>query len=129
MISVIYHFFVKVTSTEYVIYYFHKVANFPNTALDYVINSVNPHTVNTRPSLRDLQQCFTPQYAVQWRVIGTQLGLPTATLDIIEHDNHYKAMQCCDTMLSKWLEVDTTASWEQLFAVIESTAVSCSKGD
>ena len=97
--------------------------------LGYVINSVNPHTVNTRPSLRDLQQCFTPQYAVQWRVIGTQLGLPTATLDIIEHDNYYKAMECCNAMLSKWLEVETTASWEQLFTIIESPAVSCSRGD
>ena len=86
-------------------------------------------SVHTTPSLRDLQQCFIPQYAVQWRVIGTQLGLSTATLDIIEHDNHYKARQCCNAMLSKWLEVDTTASWEQLFTVIESPAVSCSAPD
>ena len=80
--------------------------------------------VNTTPLLRDLRHHFTPQYAVQWRVIGTQLGLPTGTLDIIEHDNHYKARECCNAMLKEWLQVDTTASWEKLFTVIESPAVS-----
>ena len=85
--------------------------------------------MNTTPSLKDLQQCFTPQYAVQWRVIGIQLGLPNATLDIIEHDNRDKARECCNVMLNKWLQVDTTASWEKLFTVIESPAVSCSAPD
>ena len=85
--------------------------------------------MNTTPTLKDLQNYFTPQYAVQWRVIGTQLGLSSTTLDIIEHDNHYKAIECCNVMLNKWLQVDTTASWEQLFTVIESRAVSCSAPD
>ena len=85
--------------------------------------------MNTTPSLKDLQLHFTPQYAVQWRVIGTQLGLPTATLDIIEHDNHYKARECCNAMLNKWLQVDTTASWGKLFTIIESPAVSYSAPD
>ena len=85
--------------------------------------------VNTTPSLRDLQQYFTPQYAVQWRMIGIQLGLPSGTLDIIEHHNHYKARECCNAMLRDWLQVDMAASWEKLFTVIESPAVSCSAPD
>ena len=85
--------------------------------------------MNTTPLQKDLQQCFTPQYAAQWRVIGTQLGLPSGTLDIIEHDNHDKALPCCNAMLKKWLQVDTTASWSKLFTVIESPAVSCSAPD
>ena len=85
--------------------------------------------VDSTPSQRDLQLYFTPQYAVQWRVIGTQLGLPSGALDIIEHDNHYKAKECCNAMLRKWLQVDTTASWSKLFTVIESPAVSCSAPD
>jgi len=36
----------------------------------------------------------------------------------------YKAVHCCNSMLIKWLDVDKTASWEKLFAVIESSAVS-----
>ena len=88
--------------------------------------------VNTAPLLKDLYQHITPQYAADWKVIGTLLGIPSATLDVIEHDNHYKARECCNAMWIEWLQVDTTASWGKLFAVIESPAVSCrapDKGD
>ena len=88
--------------------------------------------VNTTPSLKDLYQYITPQYAVDWKVIGILLGLPDATIDIIEHDNHFKARECCNAMLREWLLVDTTASWRKLFTVIESPPVSCcapDKGD
>ena len=88
--------------------------------------------MNTTPSLKDLYQYITPQYAADWKVIGTLLGLPGATVDIIEIDSHFKARECCNTMLRKWLLVDTTDSWRKLFTVIESSAVSCcapDKGD
>ena len=85
--------------------------------------------VNTTPLLKDLYQHITPQYAADWEVIGTLLGLPSGTLDIIEHDHTHKAARCCNAMLRKWLEMDTTASWRKLFTVIESPAVSCSPPD
>ena len=85
--------------------------------------------MNTTPLLKDLYQHVTPQYAVDWKVIGTLLGLSSPTLDIIEHDNHYKARECCNAMLNKWLQVDITASWRKLFTVIESPAVSYSTPD
>ena len=85
--------------------------------------------VNTTPLLKDFHHCITPRYAIHWRVIGTQLGLPTETLDIIEHDNHYKTRECCNAMLKEWLKVDTTASWRKLFTIIESPAVSCGAPD
>jgi len=87
--------------------------------------------VNTTPSLKELQHHFTPQYAAQWRVIGTQLDLFSGALDIIEHDHMHKATHCCNAMLKKWLEMDTTASWGKLFTAIESPAVSSApdKGD
>ena len=87
-------------------------------------NKVSIILVNTTPLLMNLYRHITPQYAVDWKIIGTLLGLPSATLNIIEHDNHYKARQCCNAMLSKWLEMDTTASWRKLFTIIESPAVS-----
>ena len=62
-------------------------------------------------------------------VIGSLLGLPSGTLDIIEHDHMHKATHCSNAMLKKWLEMDTTASWSKLFTVIESPAVSCSAPD
>ena len=88
--------------------------------------------MNSTPLLKDLYQHITPQYAVDWIVIGTLLGLHSGTLDIIEHDHMHKATHCCNVMLRKWLEMDTTASWKKLFTVIESPAVSCNtfeKGD
>lgn len=77
------------------------------------------------PLLKDLYNYITPQYATKWKEIGTLLDLPTGTLDIIENDNVHKAVHCCNSMLNKWLKVDETASWEKLFAAIESPAVSC----
>ena len=62
-------------------------------------------------------------------MIGILLGIPSATIDIIEHDNYHKARECCNAMWNKWLQVDTTASWGKLFTTIESPAVSCSAPD
>ena len=81
-------------------------------------------TVTTKPKLPDLYEHITPQYALNWKVIGTLLGVASKRLDIIEHDNHYKTEPCCNDMLKWWLRVDPTASWEKLFTVIESLAVS-----
>ena len=85
--------------------------------------------VTSVPSLKDLYQYITPHYATHWNVIGTQLGLSTGILDIIGNDNMHKAVQCCNSMLKKWLKVDTTASWENLFKVIESPAVCCTSAN
>jgi len=57
-------------------------------------------------------------------VTGTLLGLPSGAHDIIENDNMYKTIHCYNSMLKRWLEFDETASWEKLFAAIESPAVS-----
>ena len=58
-------------------------------------------------------------------MIGTQLGLPSGALDIIDQNNvmMYRTTHCCNAMLEKWLQVDNTASWSKLFTVIESPAV------
>ena len=54
-------------------------------------------------------------------MIGILLGLPTGTLGIIEHNNHFKVDACCITMLEKWLEVDPAASWEKIYKAVESS--------
>ena len=79
-----------------------------------------PPIVNTRPLLKDLYQHITPQYATQWRVIGTLLDLPSERLDIIEYNHRGQAEDCCNAMLERWLQEDTTASWGKLSTVIES---------
>ena len=85
--------------------------------------------VNTTPSLKDLYLHITPQYAADWEVIGTLLGLPSGELKAIEAGWPTNVKWCCNQMLKKWLESDTTASWGKLFTVIESPAVSCSAPD
>ena len=81
-------------------------------------------TVNTRPKLLDLYEHITPRYTLKWRAIGTLLGIPCEKLDIIEHDNFYKAEPCCNAMLQWWLRVDPNASWGKFITAIESPAVS-----
>ena len=80
--------------------------------------------VNTTPLLKDLYQHITPQYAADWKVIGTLLGLPSGELRAIEAGYPTNVKWCCNQMLEKWLEMDTTASWGKLLTVIESPAVS-----
>ena len=67
---------------------------------------------------------ITPQYAADWEVIGTLLGLPSGELKAIEAGYPTNVKWCCNQMFEKWLEVDPTASWGNLFTVIESPAVS-----
>ena len=85
--------------------------------------------MNTTPLLKDLYQHITPQYAADWKVIGILLGLPSGELKAIEAGYPTNVKWCCNAMLEKWLEMDTTASWGKLFTVIESPAVSCSAPD
>ena len=82
-------------------------------------------TVNTTPLLKDLYQHITPQYAADWKVIGTLLGLPSRELKAIEagYPTDVK-WRCCNQMLEKWLEIDPTASWGKLLTVIELPAIS-----
>ena len=79
--------------------------------------------VNTTPLLKDLYQHITPQYAADWKVIGTLLGLPSGVLHTIKADYPTNAKWCCNEMLEKWLERDITASWGKLLTVIGSLEV------
>ena len=49
--------------------------------------------------------------------------MPVNELKIIEHDYFNRAILCCNKMLQRWLELDPTATWEKLFAAIDSEAV------
>ena len=91
--------------------------------------NISKSPVNTTPLLKDLYQHITPHYAADWEVIGTLLGLPSGELKAIEAGWPTNIKWCCNQMLKKWLETDTTASWEELLTIIESPAVSCSASD
>jgi len=76
------------------------------------------------PLLQDLYQYVTPEYTTHWREIGVLLGLPDSKMKIIQANNPNDVQRCCNEMLAEWLRVDLDASWEKLFAVIESPVVS-----
>ena len=80
-------------------------------------------TVTSIPLLKDLYQHITPQYAADWKVIGTLLGLHSGELKSIEAGYPTNVKWCCNQMLEKWLEVDPSASWNKLLSVIQSPAV------
>ena len=73
--------------------------------------------------MKDLYQHITPQYAADWKVIGTLLGLPSGELKAIEAGWPTNVKWCCNQMLAKWLQADPTASWSKVLTVIESPAV------
>ena len=82
--------------------------------------------MSTTPLLKDLYQHITPQYAADWKLIGILLDLPSGELKAIDAGYPTNVKWCCNQMLEKWLDIDTTALWGKLLAVIESPAVSCS---
>ena len=100
----------------------HLQLNFPQRDC---INSVHVLFIvaTSTPLLKDLYEYVTPCYAAEWRVLGTLLGLTTEDLKIIQHDNHHKAVPCCNAVLEKWLEKDPFASWNKLLGVIQSDAM------
>ena len=87
-------------------------------------------TVNTRPAEKDLQRYVTPKYATNWKEIGIQLNLSNGDLSIIEVDNPHSVKKQCNAMLFKWLEVDSSASWQKLFTAIDICTGNCAvQGD
>ena len=87
-------------------------------------------TVNTRPAAKDLQRYITPNYATNWREIGIQLNLSDGDLSVIKEDNPLKVERRCNAMLSKWLAVDSSASWQKLFTAIDVCIGKCTvQGD
>ena len=79
--------------------------------------------LNSPPKLKDLHNLITPEYAAHWRVIGVSLDFKTGYLDAIQYAFPINNFWCCNTLLQKWLELDTTASWKKIIQIIHSPAV------
>ena len=88
----------------------------------------HPDMVHTRPELKDLNRYITWHYAAKWKVLGTLLGLPSRILSSIEHKAGLRCSGCCRRVLQWWLE-HGTATWEKLFAVLESPKFTNFSGD
>lgn len=72
------------------------------------------------PELADLSCLVTPKHAAKWKFIGASLGLSSSELEIIEHDNFHKAEKSCTALWGKWLDSDTTPTWNKVLTAIEN---------
>ena len=63
----------------------------------------------------------TPDFAVSWKEIGSQLGIQKGILDSTEFNFSTDVEKCCDEMLAEWLNTDVTATWGKLIDVYSPT--------
>ena len=71
------------------------------------------YTDNSKLTLEELCKKVTPNFASYWWRIGVFLKFRHGELERIESEfRNYQ--ERCDKMLAKWLDVDTSASWEKL---------------
>ena len=58
-----------------------------------------------------------PQYAIHWEDLGIKLGLKKHHIATISQNNAYnpnRTVDYCKSMLTKWLEIDCSATWDKL---------------
>ena len=81
-----------------------------------------------KPTELYLRRLVVNQYASQWREIGLALGFSTGELDNIQINHSNKVEDRCKTMLMRWLEKDTEATWGKLFDVIDNHHLTANPG-
>lgn len=62
---------------------------------------------------------MVPEYAHKWRYLGALLHFDQAELDIIFTDFRNDSEECCRNLLSRWLQKNRDASWDQLLSAID----------
>ena len=78
--------------------------------------------------MKDLYKYVTPCYAAHWEDIGVYLDIELGQLKIIKKNNPSDASDCCKDLWKKWLEADSDATWEKLFAAIDSVVLPSTSG-
>ena len=54
-----------------------------------------------------------PEYTHQWQYLGSLLNFRQAELGIIFSNYRNDAEECCRDLMSRWLEKNPIASWDQ----------------
>ena len=80
---------------------------------------------NDCPAVKDLHNHIVPTVAPKWKDLGTQLldDKQQTHLNTISTNHPQNAEECCKSMFSKWLEIKTDASWNQLIRALKSPGV------
>ena len=82
-----------------------------------------------KPPLNEISNHIVPRWASSWKKLGIQLNLELHLLQNIEKDNENDCEGCCNKMLSKWLDINTNASWEILFNALDQLSTDQVAGD
>ena len=83
------------------------------------IYSVNYHFIGKRPKLKDVFRELFP-LAIDWKNIGTLLGIQTDVLNRISGDEG-RVSDCLREMLSEWLkQTDPPPTWAALADAVET---------
>ena len=77
-------------------------------------------TESRRPTLRDAYRYVVPQYAHKWRQLGAKLCFNQAELDIVFSNFHNDSEECCRNLMSRWLNKNSDATWDELFTAIDN---------
>ena len=65
--------------------------------------------------MKDINGYVTRKHAADWKEIGIELGLQSATLNIIERNNPLKCEDSFQAMIDKWIESTTeNITWRAL---------------
>ena len=73
--------------------------------------------------LKDLHNLVSPQYAVAWKEIGKELGVPLGKLNALQKDHPDDCDHCCDKMLEEWCNLDVNTKWSTVLKALDSPAV------
>ena len=78
-----------------------------------------------RPLLTDLYDHVVNETAHKWRDLGVKLLRPDQEnlLNIIAADHPHDAISCCKSVLKKWLDTTTDATWNELIRALKSPTV------
>ena len=63
--------------------------------------------------------------AIKWRDLGVQLLRPDQEkmLDIIAADHPHDVVSCCKSVLKKWLDTTSDATWNEFIRALRSPGV------
>ena len=76
--------------------------------------------------MRDLHINVVHQYAAHWEQLGLKLGLQNYDIANISKDHAHisdQSVNCCATMLEKWLQLVHSPTWGKLDDAIKSLPI------
>ena len=83
-------------------------------------------TETKEPELWELNRYVVVKHAIKWKEIGGELGLKQEFINNTASDfqsfDRQKHEKCLQEVFQKWLNVDTSASWNKLQLVLTNVA-------